>query len=408
MFNICICFKGNTVVCQPLMRGSDYGSEISRYDTDYCANHIEAYDTEFRNATHIYSFSKTQSQAICRAATPARLWQNIIPYLFLVLAFVNYIPTLVANTFLREKLLGYLLFIKHSIALDWGEADHFNKLQKMCFKWQGTGLARAFFALSILRLFLLIGELVMFFVVDGIRIDLIRQDFICCVDAQDPVRCTFSKYYTLLFIWVVSVAAIFFSLLITLRSIYFLLFRIRCSCQLCHTHTRKLCKVCFKSWCPDHGEDGCQRCGRCTCQTNCKSHVYARISGLSVPCSHATSRNQDESVGYKNAIFVTPENSNIQMNGEVAPKSSQLTLPLDDNDGCCRFPRDYQVISHLAYANSHTLNLLTIMNVMDNLADDNSAPSQLRIDIVDEAQVLARGIALRPRGGPIDNLLGES
>ena len=295
---------GDNVDCQAFPRDyRRYGTGTSRYDKAYCSSHIDAYDKEFRNATHTFTMDEEARVRTCATAEPSRLWQNIIPTIFILIACANYIPTFIANTFLRDKILSYLLFIKHTVDQGYGdlervmkfastfregvdleeEDNRFKELEKQCFKWRGNDLAAWYFVLNFIRLVFLVGELLMFGLVKRIRFDEIRQDFICCVDRQHPVHCTFSKYYTLLIFWAVTVGALSFSVLITLKGILSIFMEIPCNCTLCQHHTLNMCKQCSESWCEEHG-DGCEKCGECLCRPDCKSHVYSRICGSRVPC----------------------------------------------------------------------------------------------------------------------------
>ena len=360
------------MACQPFPRDyGGYGFATSIYDTAYCANHIEAYDNHFRNGTHTFEYTPEKRTEICETAQPSRLWQNIIPSIFLLMAFVNYIPSFLASTFLRDRILSYLLFIKHSIDQGCGDLNRimrfatsrvdgeateeeedmpYKDLGKQCLKWQGTGLSRAYFAMCLLRLFLLIGEVLVFCIWERVRFDQIRQDFICCVDRQEPVMCTFSKYYTLLFIWVVAIAAIAVSAIITIKGILFIFAEMSCNCKLCQNHTLKVCRCCTKSWCDRH-DDGCQQCGKCRCMSDCKSHVYSRISGSPLPCCLEEPETVDSSV---------PPSVDVKGRGQKVKSQNS------PKGGKSCYPMDHQFISHLCYANSHAMKLLMIVNVMEN------------------------------------------
>ena len=373
------------MACQPFPRNyGGYGLATSIYDKAYCANHIEAYDNHFRNGTHTFKYTPEIRKQICQTAQPSRLWQNIIPSIFLLMAFVNYIPSLLASTFLRDRILSYLLFIKHSIDQSCGDLNRimkiatsraadgeegeedklFKDLGKQCFKWQGTGLSKAYFVMSLIRLFLLLGELLVFAIWERVRFDQIRQDFICCVDRQEPVMCTFSKYYTLLFIWVVAIAAIAVSVLITIKGMIFIFSEMSCKCRLCQNHTLKVCHQCTKSWCNRH-EDGCQQCGNCLCKSDCKSHVYSRISGSPSPCCPEEPETVDSSV----STSAVGENFNLTIMNEDGRPTGKKNEP-QRSKSC--YPLDHQFISHLCYANSHAMKLLMIVNVMETLAESSS------------------------------------
>ena len=405
------CLSGDNVACQPFPRDySGYGFATSNYDKAYCASHINAYDKQFRNATHTFKLTNEDSARICETSEPSRLWQNIIPSIFLLIAFANYIPSFISNTFLRDQILSYLLFIKHTVDQGYGDLERimkyanrvqagagmeeedkrFQELEKQCFKWRGNDLSQWYFGLNFFRLLILIGEILLFSLWDPVRIDEIRQDFICCVDRQHPVQCTFSKYYILLIFWLVTVTALGFSVLITMKGIMSIFFEIPCECKLCRHHTLNICKKCSRSWCEEHG-DGCAKCGECRCKSDCKSHVYSRICGSRIACEIVAEESEKVAESSANVEQVPVDVGGEQSAHGVEPvvvggDSVELTFtdaekrrqsliigkprvePEDENRCCLQFPMDYHFISHLCYANSHAMKLLMIVNVMDHLA----------------------------------------
>ena len=368
----------------------------SWYDKAYCANHIEAYDERFRNGSRAFNFSRDESRQICSTATPSTLWQNIIPTILLLIAFANYIPIFIQETFLRDRVLSYLLFIKQNVDQSYGDIErimrfakgrrenledkedlHFKELEKQFAKWQGKQLSRWYFIVHAIRLLLLVGECLLLGLWERLRFDQIRQEFVCCVDREFPVMCTYSKYYTLLIIWLVSFGALTFCTLITLRGIVFILAEVACSCQLCHNHTMKICKRCPNNWCQEH-QDGCDVCGKCRCKPDCRSHVYSRICGSPIACCPESERKEDlpgaaifESASGQPVDAIRLDMSKADTKTGVDPK---VQIKATGGECCVGFPSDYHFISHLCYANCHAMKLLMIVNIMDHLAGNTTKP----------------------------------